>query len=128
MKKLKVDVDGKKYDVSVEELEDGKLSIELENKKYTVKAEEESDGEDVRKAKAKSSGSSSKNISAPIPGTVGKINVKEGKSISNGDVLLTLIAMKMENEIKANVDGKVKSIKVKVGQNVDVGEELIELE
>lgn len=128
MKKFKIDVDGKKYEVGVDELSQGNFSVELDNKKYNVLAEEIIDESEQKKSVRKSASAGSKSISAPITGTIGKINVKDGDTVNNGDIVLTLIAMKMENEIKATLDGKVKEINVKVGQNVDVGELLIELE
>jgi len=128
MKQIKVSVDGKKYKVGVEELNKGQFNVEFNNKKYAVTTEEEEAEAAVKKGRRHGSASGTKTIGAPISGTVGKINTKKGKKVSKDDVLLTLIAMKMENEIKATSDGKVKSINITVGQNVDVGDMLIELE
>lgn len=49
-------------------------------------------------------------VTAPIPGTVLRVNFKEGDSINQGDVLLILEAMKMENEINAPQAGTIKQI------------------
>lgn len=127
MKKFNVTVDGKKYDVDVDEIEEGKFKIKLDNKSYNVSAQEEITEEQKKTKSNVSTLSGEKTISSPISGTIGKINVKEGTSVKSGAVLLTLIAMKMENEIKATSDGKVKEIKVKIGETVDVGDVLIEL-
>jgi biotin carboxyl carrier protein len=75
-----------------------------------------------------SSAAGGNSISSPITGTIGKIKVKQGGKVKNGQVIMTLIAMKMENEIKATKDGKVKTINVKEGENVDTGHLLVELE
>jgi len=66
-------------------------------------------------------------ITAPIPGTVLRVNFKEGDSINQGDVLLILEAMKMENEIMASTSGTVKKI-VDANSTVDFGEVLCVIE
>jgi len=63
-----------------------------------------------------------------MPGKVVKLNVKVGDEVSEGDVILILEAMKMENEIKTSVSGRVKAIHVKVGQALDTGFLMIEIE
>ena len=64
-------------------------------------------------------------VSAPMPGTILKVNVTEGQSVKAGDVLCVLEAMKMENEIKAPKDGKVAQIVAAKGANVDTGAALV---
>ena len=67
-------------------------------------------------------------VAAPMPGIVIEYTVKEGDSVEEGDVLLILEAMKMQNEIKAPVGGTVSKITKKPGERVDKGEALIEIE
>ena len=69
-----------------------------------------------------------KNIIAPIPGRVFKINVKVGDKIKKGDVALVIDAMKMENNIVSKRDAIVKSILIEKDQMVEAGTALIELE
>ena len=57
-------------------------------------------------------------VVAPMPGTVLKLNVKDGDTVASGDVILILEAMKMENEIVAPCAGKV-TLKVTAGETVD---------
>jgi len=64
-------------------------------------------------------------IVSPMPGKVIKINVKKGKEVKKGDVLLVVEAMKMENSITAPKDGKVEKINVMTGEMVDGSKELI---
>ena len=66
-------------------------------------------------------------VSAPMPGTVLKVNVTVGQKVKAGDVLCVLEAMKMENEIKAPKDGKVVQILATKGANVDTGAALVVL-
>lgn len=64
-------------------------------------------------------------LKAPMPGLVVNIPVEEGQSISKGDTLVVLEAMKMENSLKALADATVKKIAVKKGQAVEKNEVLI---
>ncbi len=64
-------------------------------------------------------------ISASMQGMVLKIKVKKGDSISKGDVVMVLEAMKMENNIHAPHDGAVKDILVKEGSTVSAGDVLL---
>lgn len=63
-----------------------------------------------------------------MPGKVVKIMTAEGAVVNQGDTLLILEAMKMENEIKAGCDGVVKSVNVKEGQSLESGYLMIEIE
>lgn len=63
-----------------------------------------------------------------MPGKVIKLLTTEGAVVNQGDTLLILEAMKMENEIKAGASGVVKAIHVKEGQAVDAGTLMIEIE
>ncbi|ANF21782.1 pyruvate/oxaloacetate carboxyltransferase [Thermococcus piezophilus] len=66
-------------------------------------------------------------VTAPMPGKIIRILVKEGDEVKTGQGLLILEAMKMENEIPSPKDGVVKKILVKEGQTVDTGQALIEI-
>lgn len=63
-----------------------------------------------------------------IPGTVLEIMVKDGDSVSKGNDLMILDAMKMQNRLKSPVDGKIKRIVASKGDRVAKGTLLIELE
>jgi biotin carboxyl carrier protein len=67
-------------------------------------------------------------VIAPIPGLVVKVLVKEGDSIEDGQPLVLLEAMKMENELRSMRAGKVKSVAVAAGQRVEQNAVLIILE
>ncbi|QGP91621.1 Biotin-requiring enzyme [Neomoorella glycerini] len=64
-------------------------------------------------------------ITAPMPGKVVAVKVKMGTPVKQGDVLIVLEAMKMENEIVAPGAGTVKEIYVSEGASVNVGEPLV---
>jgi len=67
-------------------------------------------------------------VVAPMPGLVLEINVSQGQSVTQGESLLILEAMKMENVIKSPVDGVIKSIDVSVGESISKSQVLITYE
>ena len=67
-------------------------------------------------------------VNAPIPGLVTKILLAEGDTVTHGQGVMILEAMKMENEIKSPVDGKIKKLNVKPGNNVEKGQPLFEVD
>lgn len=70
----------------------------------------------------------SKNIVAPMPGLVLEISKKEGDEIKEGETVLILEAMKMENALKANADGIIKKINIEKAETVEKGFVIIEVE
>lgn len=64
-------------------------------------------------------------ITTPMPGLVTKVMVKEGQEVKEGDPLLILVAMKMENQIKSPKDGIVQDLYVSENQTVSVGDKLV---
>ena len=67
-------------------------------------------------------------IKSGMPGKVVEIRVKMGDSIKEGDLLLVIEAMKMENEIRAGNNGKIRKVHVKEGQSVETGTCLLSIE
>ena len=64
-------------------------------------------------------------VKSPMPGNILKINVSQGQAVKEGDVLIVLEAMKMENEITAPKSGSVAQIAVSKGQVVETGSPLV---
>jgi biotin carboxyl carrier protein len=64
-------------------------------------------------------------VVAPLPGLIQNILVKVGDTVHAGQHVLTMEAMKMENEIQTNRDGIIKDIKVRIGDSVNEGDTLI---
>ena len=67
-------------------------------------------------------------LSAPMPATVIRINVKAGDAVKDGDVILLLEAMKMELPIRAPHDAVVKRVNCRAGEMVQPGTPLVDLE
>jgi pyruvate carboxylase subunit B len=111
-----VSVNNKKYSVRIE----GEKAV-VNGKTYDISVKEGVE------AKAGVSNSDATPIKAALPGAVLKINVAEGDSIEEGDVLLVLEAMKMETEIKSPKAGTVASIDVSVGDQVKNGQVMVTL-
>ena len=66
-------------------------------------------------------------VTAPMPGNIRKVNVTAGQAVKEGDVLVVLEAMKMENEILAPKACTVKQVLVSKGSTVDTGATLVVL-
>ena len=64
-------------------------------------------------------------VKSPMPGNILKINVSQGQKVAEGDVLIVLEAMKMENEIVAATAGVIAQIAVTKGAVVETGTPLI---
>ncbi len=103
-------------------------TIRINSNNYTVKIENQLD--QLIKELGFSVGSSKKlnDIKAPMPGIIIGIEIKTGDQIKEGDTLLILEAMKMENAIICPKDATIKSVLVKTGDTVEKNKLLIELE
>jgi biotin carboxyl carrier protein len=125
---MKVKIGQKSYEVEILEIEDGKIKIIVNGKEFIFG--EFSQRQDIEKwpaieKKFSKRNFSRKEIQAPIAGTISEIFIKEGDFVKNGQKILLLSSMKMENEVISDFEGRVKKILVKKNQNVKEGEVLI---
>jgi len=134
MRKFKITVDSKVYEVEVEEVggnESSAGTISVPQPVATKVKEEPVSQKAVKPssnpvpAKAPAAAVAGEEVVAPMPGKVLQLKVSEGDSVKDGDTLLILEAMKMENEIVANASGSIKKISVAVNDMVDTGDILM---
>ena len=71
--------------------------------------------------------SGGESVNAPMPGNILKVNVTVGQTVKEGDLLVVLEAMKMENEIYAPCSGTVTALPIAKGNTVDTGATMVVL-
>lgn len=143
-----VEVNGKSYEIRVIETraDTGEYVLELAGERMVVKAGEVTrDVEVARKAAAASvtpadglkPAPSSEQLApapadevkngvwAPMPGKIAKVLVSAGQEVKEGDPVIVLEAMKMENELRSSSAGTVKSVLVAEGDQAEAGQLLI---
>jgi len=133
MKNYLITVNGKQYEVEVEEISNG---VSEERVVSQPKAQPKSAAAPAPKAvpkvqeekKVVKVPEGAETVEAPMPGTILSIDVKEGDQVKAGQILLILEAMKMENEIVAPRDGKVAAILTNKGVSVNTGDKLVSIE
>ncbi len=111
MRKFRINVNGNFYEVEVEEVGGATASAPA--------------AAPAPAPAAAPAGSTA--VSAPMPGRIVSVKVNVGDSVSEGDVLCILEAMKMENEIMAPSAGKVVAVNVSGGDNVNTGDTLVSI-
>lgn len=125
MKKFKISVNGKQYEVDVEEIAANGAVIETKQAVSAPASKPQPANQPVNTASGETG---SEKITAPMPGTILKVNVQPGVQVKAGEVLCVLEAMKMENDITAPRDGKVASVNTPKGSSVNAGDVLVSLE
>ena len=148
MKKFKFTISGNEYAVNVKSVEDNIAKLEVNGTPYKIELQQEikasktpvlvrkevqtKQGDDRVKENlspiAASKKPSSKTVKSPLPGSVLKVNVAEGDSFNEGDVLMVMESMKMENNILAERNGKVLRVIAPAGTAVLQDEDLFEIE
>ena len=125
MKKRKVKVDGEEYEVELEKQE-GVWNVTIEGKSFSIEIEGGSVGYSAgSKRKKKGRGKKSGTISSTIPGKIVSIAVAEGDKVAEGDVVMILEAMKMQNEIQAPLSGTVTAVNCKPGDSIEANSPLV---
>lgn len=149
-RRMKVVVNGKPYTVEVEDLATSPVRVTVDGRPFEVDietiesevAQVEPVAAPVRPAAVESvalagqparppaapGSASSREITAPMPGSILDIFVEVGDSVSEGQELCSLEAMKMKNAIRTSRDGVIVTIKVTEGQSVSHGDLLFTIE
>ena len=117
MNKYKVNVNGTDYEITIE-LMDANAPV----------AAPAAPAEAPAAPVASASAGAGEQVTCPMPGSILAVNVNVGDTVSKGQVLMILEAMKMENEIMAPCAGKVTSVGVTKGATVESGALLCTIE
>ena len=125
-----VNVNGKEYRVRMDGqkaiVNDELIDVDI---KEIARAEKKKDKKDEKTAKPKTSSEDFDGvIKSPLPGSIFNIKVKEGDTVSEGDVVMVLDSMKMEVEVKTYNSGEILNINVRVGDQVKTGDPLLVIE
>jgi pyruvate carboxylase subunit B len=118
---------GSSHEISVHR-RNGDLEIVLGGQTYTARVLDERAMKIAAAGGGAAEGAAGEVVKAPMPGVVVGIAVGVGDQVSAGQGIVTLEAMKMENELKSASGGTVKEIRVEVGQGVSQGEPLVVIE
>ncbi len=102
--------------------------VEIQHKKYTVQVEDEFDMLLVKMGIDKGAQQKIDALRAPMPGLVISVQAKVGDSVEEGDALLVLEAMKMENVLPSPTSGIISEILAVAGDKVEKNQVLISFE
>ena len=136
MKKFIITVNGKRYEVDVEVVQDDD-QIEPQTMIRPPARLTESNVTPPTapmpvaikgSPKGKKIGADKKSLTSPINGVVLEIPVSEGDAVKQNDVLVVLEAMKMKTNISSPQNGTIKAIKVKTGDKIEAGQILLSFE
>lgn len=122
MRKFNITVNGKTYEVDVEEVGGVQAPVTAAPVAATPAA-----APAAAPAPKAAAPAGAKTVTAPMPGTVVSIKVNVGDKVESGTLVAVLEAMKMENEIFAGADGTVASINANAGDSVNTGDVLVSI-
>ncbi|HOP13481.1 biotin/lipoyl-containing protein [Lentimicrobium sp.] len=143
MKKFKFTINGNVYEVDIQNIEDNIAEIEVNGTTYRVEVEKAiqtsktpklmrsvsvpstDSAPSIAKTSSPASPKGTGNVKSPLPGVILDVHVREGDAVKVGQRLITLEAMKMENNINADKEGRIVSLKVHKGDAVMEGDVLI---
>lgn len=126
-------IDGKSYDIDIEQQNisdplDGRLCVRVRGRVVYLEMLDERH-QKIKDAQAvRFSEQGLIKIYSPMPGKILRVLVSEGDLVQEGQGLLVIEAMKMENELRASKSGHVKEICVKQGESVESGTLLLTIE
>ncbi|MDX2163252.1 MAG: biotin/lipoyl-containing protein [bacterium] len=154
-KKFEIDVDkdgrllvnGKPREVDFRSLDESLFSMIMQDRSYELVIEERDDSVQISmhgrayegqvlderaqllltRRTGTTAGSGELSVKAPMPGLIVAVPVQEGDAVKQGQTILVLESMKMQNELKAPRDGVVQRISVQAGQSVEQNKLLITL-
>ena len=150
MKEYKYKINGNAFNVTIGDTEDNMVHVEVNGTPYKVELEkpvaapkrtiarpaataarttaQPTAAPAPARPAASAGGTGRGRVKSPLPGVILNIHVAVGDTVKKGQLVITLEAMKMENNINADRDGKVTAINVNKGDSVLEGADLIIIE
>lgn len=123
-----IDEQNKGHDVKLISITADEVTILLDGNEHTILVSDQYDLLVEKMGLATVSSAKLSTIKAPMPGLILEVLVEPGQEINDGDPLVILEAMKMENVLKASGSAVVDTIEVEKGQSVEKGQVLIEMQ
>lgn len=129
MKKYMIKLNGKVYEVEIEEVskETSATILEKQGAASATREAAATTAEKETPAQPSAPVAGAETVEAPMPGNIVNVAVKVGDQVKKGQLLVVLEAMKMENEIVATRDGQIVSVKVSKGDAVNPGDVLVQI-
>jgi biotin carboxyl carrier protein len=133
-----VQVADKTYEVEIQDVSARPVIAHVDGQEYIVSIERETDAESQRATgihkiseplkQPMVRASNTRELTAPLPGTVIEVFVRAGEHIEAGQVILVIEAMKMKNSIRSTRAGKITDVLVSAGQTVAHKQALVRFE
>lgn len=121
----KIQINGKEYNVKLVEEQKGIKKIYVNNLLIDFEVKTDLENKLDKMGIVAADNIAASDVLAPMPGKIVDVLVSEGQSVSKGDAVLILEAMKMENGIKIQGDAEIKEVLVSKGATVEKGQPLI---
>ncbi len=102
--------------------------VELEGRAFSITVEDERERQIRALASVGPAGPSRRDVRAPMPGLIVKVEVRAGDDVEEGAGLVVMEAMKMENELRADLAGRVVEVRAEPGRTVDRDDLLVVIE
>lgn len=139
MKSFQFTIDGRKYETTVNEIEDNIAEVTVNGTVFHVAIDKKKTTPSIKPAAPKAAAAApaapraaqpagSVVVKSPLPGSIVKVVAAAGQPVKKGDLLLTMESMKMENQVTSEYEGTIKSVLVQPGQNVMQDDKLVEIE
>ena len=125
MRKFNITVNGKTYEVDVEEVGGATFTAPVATPAPAAAPVATAVPAPTPKAPVQTSSGAGPPVTAPMPGTIVSVKVKVGDKVTKDTLVAVLEAMKMENEIFAGIDGTVTGVSVSSGASVISGDTLV---
>ena len=128
--KYEIEIDGEIFSVDIEEIDGGQLRATVSGTEFIVKLPEGVGPSPTPRRRSGGSGKKGKSgtVSTSIPGKIVTLEVSLGQEVMEGQVILILEAMKMQNEVTAPISGKITTINCSEGDNVEANMALVVIE